>query len=124
MKTLITAASALVLLAACTSTGNVERGAVGGAAAGAVVGAIIGNNVGDGDAETGAAIGAALGGAAGAAKGRQQDIATCGRTEKRRPYSQFGGGARLEWDAQASRRFYYDQSSGRTYWENGEVRTC
>ena len=51
------------LLAACTTTGNVERNAAGGAALGALAGAVIGNNVGGGDAGTGAAIGAAIGGA-------------------------------------------------------------
>ena len=55
--------------AACTSTGETERNALGGAAIGAAAGAIIGNNTGDGDAATGAAVGAAVGGAAGAARG-------------------------------------------------------
>ena len=55
--------------AACTSTGETERNALGGAAIGVAAGAIIGNNVGDGDAGRGAAIGAAVGGAAGAARG-------------------------------------------------------
>ena len=42
--------------AACTSTGETERNALGGAAIGAAAGAIIGNNTGDGDAATGAAV--------------------------------------------------------------------
>ncbi len=124
MKYVLFAASAMLLATACTSTGNVERNTAGGAAAGAVIGAIIGNNVGDGDAETGAVVGAVIGGAAGAARGSNQDALTCGRTERRRPYSQFGAGQPLQWDAQFSRRYYVDTASGRTYWENGEVRTC
>lgn len=124
MIRLIVAASGALLLGACTATGNVERNAAGGAVVGAVAGAVIGNNVGDGDADRGAAIGAAVGGAAGAARGAAQDRAQCGRTERRRPYREFGGGEPLQWDAQAQRRYYYDRASGRTYWENGEVRTC
>lgn len=124
MWKMYSALAAAALMTACTSTGNIERNAAGGAAVGAVAGAIIGNNVGDGDADRGAAIGAAVGGAAGAARGASQDRAVCGRTEARRPYSEYGAGQELLWDASASRRFYVDRSSGRTYWENGEVRSC
>ena len=124
MNKVFLALPAIVLMAGCTATGNIERNAAGGAAAGAIAGAIIGNNVGDGDAETGAAIGAVIGAAGGAARGSAQDAATCGRTEARRPYAQYGGGQPLQWDANASRRSYFDPASGRTYWENGAVRTC
>jgi len=44
--------AALATLGACTSSGNTERGALGGAALGAAAGAIIGNNTGSGDAAT------------------------------------------------------------------------
>jgi len=72
-KIWIALAGAGLLSAACTTTGNVERNALGGAALGGIVGAVIGNNVGAGDAGTGAAIGAALGGSVGAVRGCQQD---------------------------------------------------
>lgn len=124
MWKLTTALASAALMTACTSTGNIERNAAGGAAVGAVAGAIIGNNVGDGDADRGAAIGAAIGAGAGAARGASQDRATCGRTEMKRPYKEYGAGQELLWDQTASRRFYVDRASGRTYWENGEVRTC
>src|SRR5690606_27899792 len=44
LKPLIAVASAGLLAAACTTTGNVERNAAGGAALGALAGAVIGNN--------------------------------------------------------------------------------
>merc|ERR1711916_130040 len=104
MWKMYSALAAAALMTACTSTGNIERNAAGGAAVGAVAGAIIGNNVGDGDADRGAAIGAAVGGAAGAARGASQDRAVCGRTEARRPYSEYGAGQELLWDASASKQ--------------------
>ena len=54
---------------ACTSSGNTERGALGGALLGGAAGAIIGNNTGSGDAGQGAAIGAATGAIAGGVVG-------------------------------------------------------
>lgn len=117
---LAAALGASALLAACTSTGNIERNAAGGAALGAVAGAIIGNNVGDGDAETGAAIGAVVGGAAGAARGRQQDQAQGGTT--RRQYGQ-DRRDRQFYDERAQRYYTVDPRTGDTYWENGQLRT-
>ena len=96
------------LTTACTSTGNTERGALGGAALGALAGAVIGNNTGSGHAGAGAAIGAAVGGAAGAAYGSDQDR----RVSDTRQY----------YDERAGRYYYYDPRTQRYYWENGEAR--
>ncbi|MCQ8184294.1 YMGG-like glycine zipper-containing protein [Parvularcula maris] len=105
-------------LGACTTTGNVERNAVGGAALGAAAGAVIGNNVGDGDADRGAAIGAAVGGTAGAIRGRQQDVQSGEGTRlKTGP-----DGRQLYFDERAQRYYYYDETRDRTYWQNGAVR--
>lgn len=60
-----------VLLTACASWGNREKGAVIGAAAGAGAGAVIGNQTGS--TARGAIIGAVVGGAAGAVIGHQMD---------------------------------------------------
>ena len=67
------AVSAVAGLAACTATGNTERGAATGALLGGAAGAIIGNNTGSGDAGQGAAIGAATGAIAGGVAGAQSD---------------------------------------------------
>ena len=75
-------AAAALLAAACTQTGNVERGAATGAVLGGVAGAVIGNNVGDGDAGTGAAIGAAIGAVGGAYAGCVRD-GGCGAGQDR-----------------------------------------
>ncbi len=103
----------------CTTTGNVERNAVGGAALGAITGAVIGNNVGDGDAERGAIIGGALGGAAGAVRGRNQDIQSGEGTRLREP----ARGEELYFDRGAGRYYYVDRNTGRTYWQNGALRS-
>jgi phage tail tape-measure protein len=111
-------------LAACTSTGNVERNAAGGAALGALAGAVVGNNVGDGDAQTGALAGAAIGGAAGAYRGYRQD--------QQGPQAN-GGYAQDQsfaanreqpryYDRSADRYYYVDPRSSRTYWEDGSYR--
>jgi hypothetical protein len=116
-----TAIAALAILGACTSTGNTERGALGGAALGALAGAAIGNNVGSGDASTGAAIGALAGGVGGAAYGSQQDRAQeAGRTSGQ--YAAGPNGEALVYDRQYERYYYVDRRSGRTYWANGEFR--
>ncbi len=110
-------ATAALLMGACTSTGNIERGAATGAVLGGAAGAIIGNNVGSGDAETGAAIGAVVGGASGAYAGREAD--------KRNNSSQYQtgpNGERLIYDTRSNRYYYVDGRSGRTYWANGEYR--
>ncbi len=65
MKHLILASTAAMTLAACTTTGTLERNAAYGTAGGAALGAIIGNNAGSGNAKRGAAIGAATGALAG-----------------------------------------------------------
>ena len=94
------------LLAACTTTGNVERNAAGGAALGALAGAVIGNNVGGGNAATGALIGAAVGGAAGAIRGSSQD-----RNNQQR-YR----------DSQGRYYYCYDNRQDECYWDNGQRR--
>ena len=119
--TVITAAAFSVLaLAACTSTGNMERGAVGGAALGALAGAAIGNNTGSGDAQSGAAIGAVVGAAGGAAVGAQQDK---NQNQQQSAQNQTGpGGEQLIYDRDYQRYYYVDRRSGRTYWANGDYR--
>jgi phage tail tape-measure protein len=113
MKTTIIAlASAGLLAAGCTATGNVERNSAGGALLGAAAGAIIGNNVGGESAATGAAIGAAIGGTAGAIRGCRQDGSCGANSTSRRQY----------YDQRVGRYYYYDQRTGRYYWENGEPR--
>ena len=118
-------------LAACTSTGAIERNTGAGAALGGVVGAAIGNNVGDGDAKTGAAIGAVLGGAAGAARGANQDRereiqgisggqGAYGGYEE--PY-RADGQAQRYYDRQADRYYTVDPRTGDTYWTNGDLRS-
>lgn len=112
---LLTVAAGALLLPACTTTGNTERGAVTGAAAGAVIGAIIGNNTGSGDASTGAAIGAVVGGAGGAYAGAQKDK----NTEVRRRHT---NGATLFFDDNTGRYFWIDGKTGKSYYENGDFR--
>jgi len=116
MKTLIIAAGALAALgaAACTSSGNTERGAVGGALLGAAAGAVIGNNTGSGDAGQGAAIGAATGAIAGGVVGSQQDRNTAPQAG---PH-----GEPLVYDNYTRRYYYVDRNTGRTYWSNGDYR--
>lgn len=107
--------SALALLsAACTQSGNVERGAIGGGVLGGVVGAVIGNNTGDGDAAQGAAIGAVIGAAGGAYAGCVRDGgcgAQSGRTVDRREL----------YDQRSGRYYFRDARSGRYFYENGEA---
>jgi len=107
-------AGAGLALAACTTTGNVERNAGVGAAIGGLAGAAIGNNVGDGDAGTGAAVGAAIGGAAGAARGYGQDqrLQEC-RSITPRDFNR---------DERTGRSFYYVPGSNRTCWSDGTPR--
>ena len=119
MMKFLGAASAMVLLAACTSTGNVERNAATGAVLGGIAGGVIGNNVGDGDAGRGAAIGAAVGGAAGAARGVQQDRNMGENTQLKKPAE----GETLYFDRQAGRYYYCEQGTGKSYWRNGELRS-
>jgi len=117
--TLTTAILSLTALSACTTTGNTERGAAFGAASGAVIGAIIGNNTGSGDASTGAAIGAVVGGAGGAYAGSQKDKAVGEPTRIR----QSASGQELIYDGQVGRYYYADRNTGRTYWQDGSIRS-
>jgi len=106
-------------MTACTTTGNTEKGAAIGAASGAVVGAIIGNNVGDGDASTGAAIGAIVGGVGGGYAGSQKDK-TVGEPTRIR---QGAEGQELIYDSQAGRYYYRNPATGKTYWQDGSIRS-
>jgi hypothetical protein len=107
-------AAASLAMAACTTTGNVERNTAGGAAIGGVAGAVIGNNTGDGDAGTGAAIGAVLGGAAGAARGYGQDQRM---TECRNAM----GGPQYR-DPETGGYYYYVPGTNRSCWSDGRPR--
>ncbi|MBI1252268.1 MAG: glycine zipper 2TM domain-containing protein [Alphaproteobacteria bacterium] len=113
-KRLITMAAAAMALAACTTTGNVERNAAGGAAIGALAGAAIGNNVGDGDAGDGAAVGAAVGAAAGAARGYSQDqrLQECRNVARQPQYR----------DDRTGAYFYYVPGTTRSCWTDGTPR--
>lgn len=115
---LTTTMSAVALLGACTTTGNVERNAAIGAAGGAVAGAIIGNNVGSGDAKTGAIIGAIAGGAGGAYSGQQKDKHMGEGTHMR----QHANGQQLHYDQSTGRYFWVDPQTGKSYYENGQLR--
>ena len=102
--------AAVIALPACTTTGNMERGALIGAGLGGASGAIIGNNTGSGDASTGAAIGAIVGAIGGAYVGHVRD--------------QQGHSFRtqLYYDTYHRRYFYVDPHTGRTHWQNGQLR--
>lgn len=116
MKIIAISAGALAALAvaACTQSGNTERGAVTGGLLGAAAGAIIGNNTGSGDAGQGAAIGAATGAIAGGVAGASSD---------RNTQAQYGpNGEPLLYDSYARRYYYVDRRSGRSYWSNGDYR--
>lgn len=109
MRSLILASSFALLGAACTQSGAMERGALGGAVLGGAAGAIIGNNTGDGDAAQGAAIGAVVGAAGGAYAGCVRD-GRCGSVSNRRQYQ----------DQSTGRYYFSDPQSGRLFYENGE----
>lgn len=106
---LIVPALALLAAAACTQSGNMERGALGGAILGGAAGAIIGNNTGDGDADQGAAIGAVIGAAGGAYAGCVRD-GRCGGDANRRQY----------YDQRSGRYYFSDPRSGQLFYENGD----
>ncbi len=105
-------AAAALLTAACTQSGNIERGAATGAVLGGVAGAVIGNNVGDGDAATGAAIGAAIGAAGGAYAGCVRD-GGCGAGQQNVNTREF-------YDRRSGRYYFRDPQSGRYFYENGD----
>ncbi len=102
-----------LLAAACTQSGNVERGAVGGALLGGVAGAVIGNNTGDGDAAQGAAIGAVVGAAGGAYAGCVRD-GGCGASGNNTV------NRRQSYDSRSGRYYFQDARSGRYFYENGD----
>jgi YMGG-like Gly-zipper len=112
MRMAFLSALALLAAAACTSTGNVERGALGGAVLGGVAGAVIGNNTGSGDAAQGAAIGAVIGAAGGAYAGCVRDggCGAQGQTVNQREF----------YDQRSGRYYFRDARSGRYFYENGE----
>jgi uncharacterized protein YcfJ len=101
--------AAALAAAACTQSGNIERGAATGAVLGGVAGAVIGNNTGDGDAAQGAAIGAAVGAAGGAYAGCVRDGRCGGQANRRQHYDQRSG-----------RYYFSDPQSGQLFYENGE----
>lgn len=122
MKYVVFAASAAAVaaLAACTSSGNTERGAVTGALLGGAAGAIIGNNTGSGNAGQGAAIGAATGAIAGGVVGASKDRQNADQYANNNQYGP--NGEPLIYDNRANRYYFVDRRSGRTYWANGEYR--
>lgn len=73
MKNIILASTTALMLAACTTTGNIERNTALGAASGAILGGIIGNNTGSGSGKDGAILGAIVGGAGGIYTGAKAD---------------------------------------------------
>ena len=105
-------------LAACTTTQNVERNALGGAAAGAAIGAGVGAVSGDVKVGEGAAAGAVVGGVIGAIRGNNKDKEIQGGTisapvlDKTTRYQDANG-----------RYYYYERGTGRTFYENGQFRS-
>lgn len=111
-------ALAALSFAACTTTQNVERGALGGAAAGAAVGAGVGAVSGDVKVGEGAAAGAVVGGVIGAIRGNNQDRRIQGGTT---------AAANLDrstryYDESTGRYYFYERGTGRTFYENGQYR--
>lgn len=119
MHKLILSAGAAIVLAGCTTTGNTEKGAAIGAAGGAAAGAIIGNNTGSGDAKTGAIIGGVVGAVGGGMVGREKDK----RMDEPTQLKQGAQGQTLYFDQQANRYYFIEESSGKTYWQDGTLRT-
>ncbi|MDZ4761458.1 MAG: glycine zipper 2TM domain-containing protein [Alphaproteobacteria bacterium] len=113
IKTLFCAVVSSLSLAACAADGlsPVQRNAAIGGAIGAAAGAA----VNDDDLE-GALIGGALGAAIGAYTGcREQGGCFVGG-------KQVANRNDLVYDSRAQRYYYMDRASGRTYWENGQLR--
>ncbi len=119
MKYFIILAAASISLAACTTTGNTEKEIAAGASAGAATGAVLGNNLGAGDAATGAAVGALVGAVSGAVSGHKDDQLIGEPTEKRHSAE----GQRLFFDQNKERYYYIDPTTGRTYWQDGSLRS-
>ncbi|MEX6633659.1 YMGG-like glycine zipper-containing protein [Hyphococcus lacteus] len=114
MKLLISAAaSSLMMVSACTSSGTAERNAAYGAAAGAAAGAVAGEVIA-GKPGQGAAIGAGVGAVGGA-------IAGCSRADDCFGRARDNGERR--YDNYADRYYYVDPRTGDTWWQNGEFRS-
>ncbi len=117
MKTLYlpAIAAAALVLAACESTGQYQgttRDAAIGGAVGAAGGAVI---AGEGSRTRGAVIGGALGAAAGALYGCTRDN-VCPWSRDNPNHSQ------LYTDSRTGRKYFVDNSTGESFWENGEYR--
>lgn len=104
---------------ACTTTGNVERNAIGGAAAGAAVGAGVGAVSGDVKVGEGAAAGAVVGGLIGAISGNNKDKATVGATTQAPILDK----TTRYYDDNSKRYYYFERGTSRTFYENGERRS-
>jgi uncharacterized protein YcfJ len=98
------ASSAMLALTACAGMTPSERNAVTGAVVGGAAGALIG----DGD-EGSAALGAVVGAGAGWYLGCREE-GRCGNVENRREY----------YDQRSGRYYFQDRRSGRYFYENGE----
>lgn len=110
---------AALSIAACTTTGNVERNALGGAAAGAAVGAGIGAVSGDVKVGEGAAAGAVVGGLIGAISGNKKDKVMHGGTVQAPILDK----STRYFDDNSKRYYYFERGTSRTFYENGERRT-
>lgn len=106
-------------LAACTTTGETERGAGYGAATGAAIGAGVGAVSGDVGVGEGAVIGAVIGGVAGGVVGNNRDKARNGSTTMRPNLDR----STRYYDDRTNRYYYYEQGTSRTFYENYELRT-
>ncbi len=111
-------AIATLSIAACTTTREVERGALGGAAAGAAIGAGVGAVSGDVKVGEGAAVGAAVGAVAGAVYGNNKDRQYNGGTTRAPILDD-----RLYFDENTKRYYRYERGTNRTFYENGQQRS-
>jgi uncharacterized protein YcfJ len=111
--TTVSAAAAMMLAAACTSSGTAERNALYGAAAGAAAGAVAGEVIA-GRPGRGAAYGAVIGAVGGAIVGCERSRECWGRARD---------SDRRYYDRRADRYYYEDPRYGDTWWENGEFRS-
>jgi len=109
----------ILALAACTTTGNVERGALGGAAAGAAVGAGVGAVSGDVKVGEGAAAGAVVGGIIGGITGKNKDKTMHGGTQSAPILDR----STQYYDENTGRYYFYEKGTSRTFYANGEPRS-
>ena len=119
MKNILLMTAIGLSFTACTTTGNTEKNAAIGGAAGAAIGAVVGNNVGDGDAKTGAIIGGVIGAAGGAYSGHEKDKHMGEPTD----FKQSADGQPLIYDEAAGKYYFVEQSTGKTYWSDGALRS-